>query len=68
MTRVRLNGDVQEIARPELTEVLRALGLQPDAPGVAVALNGEVVRRGSWAATMLHDGDEIEVLTAVQGG
>jgi sulfur carrier protein len=36
--------------------------------GVAVAVNDEVVRRGSWASTPLNDGDRVEVLTAVQGG
>ena len=36
--------------------------------GVAAALNGEVVRRPSWAQTPLHDGDLVEVITAVQGG
>ena len=38
------------------------------ATGVAAAVNGEVVRRTAWASTQLADGDEIEVLTAVQGG
>ncbi|MFI7447010.1 sulfur carrier protein ThiS [Nonomuraea sp. NPDC049714] len=36
--------------------------------GVAVAVNGEVVTRGSWETTALREGDLVEVLTAVQGG
>jgi|HubBroStandDraft_4_1064222.scaffolds.fasta_scaffold596576_1 sulfur carrier protein len=36
--------------------------------GVAAAVNGEVVRRADWDRTALNDGDEVEVLTAVQGG
>ena len=36
--------------------------------GVAAAVNGEVVRRSSWAQTPVRDGDLIEVITAVQGG
>ncbi len=36
--------------------------------GVAAAVNGEVVRRSAWASTQLEDGDQVEVLTAVQGG
>jgi sulfur carrier protein len=36
--------------------------------GVAAALNGEVVRRSAWGSTRLADGDQVEVLTAVQGG
>jgi thiazole synthase len=31
-------------------------------------VNGEVIPRGEWAATDLRDGQEIEVLHAVQGG
>jgi sulfur carrier protein len=36
--------------------------------GVAVALNGSVVPRGQWQSTALSDADQVEVLTAVQGG
>lgn len=36
--------------------------------GVAVAVNAEVVPRGAWASTTLRDGDEVELVTAVQGG
>ncbi len=38
------------------------------ASGVAAAVNGEVVRRPAWESTPLADGDQVEVLTAVQGG
>ncbi|WP_328465013.1 sulfur carrier protein ThiS [Actinoplanes sp. NBC_00393] len=36
--------------------------------GVAVAVNGTVVPRSTWADVDLADGDKIEVLTAAQGG
>ena len=36
--------------------------------GVAVAVNGEVVPRTSWAETLLRAGDRVEVLSAAQGG
>jgi sulfur carrier protein len=46
-----------------------AVALLTDAQtGVAAAVNGDVVRRSVWEATPLSDGDEVEVLTAVQGG
>jgi sulfur carrier protein len=35
---------------------------------VAVALDGEVVPRGEWDTTELRDGQQLEVLHAVQGG
>jgi sulfur carrier protein len=36
--------------------------------GVAVARNSEVVPRSRWSLTALADGDEVELVTAVQGG
>nr|WP_205807354.1 sulfur carrier protein ThiS [Micromonospora sp. HNM0581] len=36
--------------------------------GVAVAVNGEVVPRTGWSATVLRGGDRVEVLSAAQGG
>jgi sulfur carrier protein len=39
----------------------------PDS-GIAVAIDGQIVTRGQWPATELHDGARVEVLTAVGGG
>ncbi len=36
--------------------------------GVAVAVNAEVVPRGQWVGVEIRNGDDVEVLTAVQGG
>ncbi|WP_022886890.1 sulfur carrier protein ThiS [Glaciibacter superstes] len=36
--------------------------------GVAVALNAAVVPRSQWSTTALNPGDDIEIITAVQGG
>lgn len=36
--------------------------------GVAVAHNSEVIPRGRWAAVEIKDGDDVEIVTAVQGG
>ncbi len=64
---VRLNGEPREL--PDGTTVALAVAeLTPAATGVAAAVNGDVVPRGSWTRTLLHDGDHVEVVTAVQGG
>jgi sulfur carrier protein len=42
--------------------------LAPTASGVAAALNGEVITRARWGSVTLHQGDIVEVVTAVQGG
>ena len=65
---VRLNGRLETL--PDgglLTDVLARLGVD-DPRGVAVALDGEVVPRGSWATTRVREGQAVEVLRAVQGG
>ena len=64
---VKLNGEPREL--PEGTTVAQAVAeLTPAATGVAAAVNGDVIPRGSWAAMLLRAGDQVEVVTAVQGG
>jgi len=64
---VRLNGEPREL--PDGTTVAEAVAeLTSAATGVAAAVNGDVVPRGAWTATPLADGDQVEVVTAVQGG
>jgi|HubBroStandDraft_4_1064222.scaffolds.fasta_scaffold1442306_2 sulfur carrier protein len=40
----------------------------PTAQGIAVALDGEVVPRSTWADTVIPAGASVEVVTAVAGG
>jgi sulfur carrier protein len=68
MTVITINGERRELGEQVTIEAaVRAAGA-PDARGVAVALDGEVVPRGEWATTELRDGQQVEVLRAVQGG
>jgi sulfur carrier protein len=65
--KLQVNGADREFADDiTLAEVLDILGTAQR--GVAVALAGEVVPRGRWAEVTPHEGDQLEVLTAVQGG
>jgi sulfur carrier protein len=69
MPAVTVNGKL--VSLPDgatVLDVVEAAGASGDGRGVAVALDGEVVPRGEWAATTLRDGREVEVLHAVQGG
>ena len=64
---VKLNGEPREL--PDGSTITAAVAPLTTAPtGVAAANNGDVEPRGSWAATPLRDGDQVEVVTAVQGG
>jgi len=66
---IDLNGRPQELAPGStVAEVLARLELAPDARGVAVAVDGEVVPRPRWASFVLAPGARVEVLTAMQGG
>jgi sulfur carrier protein len=64
---VWINGAPRELpCGARVLDALQALGLP--RTGVAVAMDGEVVPRASWADTELTEGARVEVLTAVQGG
>ena len=62
-----INGTAHMVADDMSLERAVAL-ISTAASGIAAAVNGEVVRRASWPSTRLGAGDEVEVLTAVQGG
>jgi sulfur carrier protein len=64
---VILNDAPREVTPHQtVAELLSELVLP--AKGIAVAVNGEVVRRGDWPTHQLRDGDRVEVLSAAQGG
>jgi sulfur carrier protein len=62
-----VNG-VSEPLAPTVAALLAARDIAPDGRGVAVALNGAVVRRADWATTTLNPGDMVEIVRAMQGG
>jgi len=66
---IYLNGDRHdEDATRTVAAALALLDLPPDARGVAVAVDGEVVPRAGWPTFAIPEGARVEVLTATQGG
>jgi sulfur carrier protein len=66
---VTVNGQARKLpAGATVADVVELLPGAPEGRGVAVALDGEVVRRGAWASTELAAGARVEVVAAVQGG
>ena len=64
---ISVNGDPREV--PEgctLERLLSLLDLQNRR--VAVAINRGIVPRARYAASIIEDGDRIEILEAVGGG
>jgi thiazole synthase len=67
--RIELNGESRELpAGATLVDAVRESGVEAEARGVAVALDGEVVPRGEWDSTPLPEDSKVEVLAAIQGG
>jgi sulfur carrier protein len=66
---ILLNGLRSELRPGETVAcALARLQLARDAPGVAVAVDGDVVPRSTWETFILPDGARVEILTAMQGG
>jgi sulfur carrier protein len=66
---VVINGELREVEAGLTVDVLiSSLRRAAEGRGVAVAIDGEVVPRGSWDRTSLRDGARVEIVTAVQGG
>jgi sulfur carrier protein len=65
--RLTVNGTAREVTGDPSVAALVAQVTEARR-GVAVAVNGEVVPRSTWATAGLRDGDRVEVLTAAQGG
>lgn len=66
--KIKVNGKPYELERIRtVSEVLKHFEVnQPN--GIAVALNLNVVKRSDFENTAIKDGDEIEIIRAVQGG
>lgn len=67
MIEITVNGDTQCHQRPmALSELLQSMALA--GRKIAVERNGEIVPRGAHDATLLADGDRLEIVVAVGGG
>lgn len=65
--RLSINGETREIASVEnLAALVTAMGL--DTRKVAVERNLEIVPRSLYGATMLAEGDRIEIVHFIGGG
>jgi len=66
---VELNGQAEQLPDgATVADAVKAVGVNGETRGVAVAVDGQVVRRADWVNTRLADRQAIEVVRAVQGG
>ena len=64
---ISLNGDTHEVAGPlTVTDLLDQLDIDPRR--VAVEHNLIVLKRDTFATTMVHEGDAVEIVNFVGGG
>ena len=64
---ITLNGDPFDVSGPlTVAELLASLDI--DARRVAVEYNLVVLKRTAFDATLLHEGDSVEIVNFVGGG
>ena len=64
---ITLNGKSHKLeGERNVVALLQSLNVK--AEQVAVALNGEVVRKRAWPQTEIRSGDTVEIVRAVGGG
>ena len=63
-----LNGQSIDIERDDLLSLLEQQGIDHTRSGIAIAVNGDVIPRKRWIEHTLADNDQVEVITAMQGG
>ncbi|MBK8294123.1 MAG: sulfur carrier protein ThiS [Solirubrobacterales bacterium] len=67
--KIELNGEKRQVEDGATVDrIVELSGADPASRGLAVAVAGEVVPRSLWPKTVLRDEDEVEVVTAIQGG
>jgi sulfur carrier protein len=66
---VHVNGRSAELPDgATVADAVRVVGIDGERRGIAVAVDGEVVRGTDWERTRLSERQAVEVVRAVQGG
>ena len=63
---VCINGKDTDAAGKSISEYLA--GTQYDMKRIAVEKNGEIIPKAEYSATIINDGDNIEIVSFVGGG
>lgn len=63
---ITINGENVEASGMTLTEYLLSVDYSIDR--IAVELNGEILAKAKYDATMLNEGDKVEIVSFVGGG
>jgi len=63
---ITVNGKQLDAKDLSIEALLADLAIE--TRGVAVAINGEIVRRGEWTSVTIVSGDRVEIVSAAAGG
>ena len=67
MITLTVNGKPRDLEGPQnLVDYLEALGIPQRA--IAIAYNGDIIRKNELQEVTLEDGDKLEIVRAVGGG
>ncbi|MDE0301285.1 MAG: sulfur carrier protein ThiS [Candidatus Poribacteria bacterium] len=66
---IRINGETKCVQQGlTVQQLLLEMSIDPSQPGIAVALDLEVIPRKRWGELQIPPTSEIEIIHAVQGG
>jgi sulfur carrier protein len=65
-TSIKVNGESFAL-RADLS-VAALIEMRGPRPPFAIEVNKRLIRRGEYMSTVLHDGDQVEIVTLVGGG
>ena len=63
---LRVNGENMEFEKMNLMDLVKSRNFNPER--IAVELNGNIVKRGTYEEIDLTDGDKVEIVCFVGGG
>ncbi len=67
--KIIFNGNERVLSdKAYLYDLLLQLKVKEDKPGVAVAINNDIIVKSEWQYTKLQENDRVEIIQAVQGG
>jgi sulfur carrier protein len=66
--RLKINGVDEEVSATTVAQLLADRGINPAVRFLAIAVNGDVVRRAEWPQAALKAGDAVEIVRPLQGG
>ena len=66
MRKLIVNDEPMEVTSKTIAELLKELGIP--SPGVAVAINNEIVPKAEHGTQVINEGDRLDIIRPMGGG